>query len=85
MRRKDLDGKWPYQIEPMLLRGEYAQALDKDLWICRAPNGDLASFSTKTHQITVHDDGEVTMSPSLQFLTGQHWHGYMRRGVMTEQ
>ena len=83
MRRKDLDGKYPYEIEPELKPGEYARALDpsKGLWVVRAPNGDIAALRASAHQIVEHEDGTLTVSPSIQFETGHRWHGYLKGGV----
>ena len=83
MRRKDLDGKYPHEIEPELAPGDYAYALDpgKGLWIVRAPNGDEGSLlQGRGHEVVEHEDGTITVSPSIQFETGQRWHGYLKAG-----
>ena len=89
MRRKDLDGKYPYEIEPELQPGDYAYALNEinpphQLWIMKAPNGDLGSLRGSVHQIVEHDDGTLTVSPSIQFETGQRWHGYLKAGIWSQ-
>lgn len=84
VRRRDLDGKYPYEIEGGLLPGEYAKCREEfnpALWVVRAPNGDIGSLSVRVHQITEHDNGTITVSPSIQFLTGDRWHGYLKAGV----
>jgi hypothetical protein len=83
MRRRDLDGKYPYEIERELQPGEYAKCREEfnpALWSIRAPNGDLGSISVRVHNVVEEPDGEITVSPSIQFLTGNRWHGYLRNG-----
>jgi hypothetical protein len=84
MRRKELDGKYPYEIEAELQPGDYAKCCDQfkpQLWVVRAPNGDLGTLSSSVHQIVEHDAGTITVSPSIQFLTGQRYHGFLKAGV----
>ena len=77
---------WPSEMLPIdrerdMRPGDYAGPWNgHDLWLLRAPNGDWASLSSRTHTITEHDDGSVTFHPSVQFNTGAHWHGYLTRG-----
>ena len=79
MRRKDLDGKYPYEIEPHLQPGDYASSV-YGLWCLRAPNGDAGTLKPSVHTIIEHEDGTLTVSPSIQFETGQRWHGYLKNG-----
>lgn len=80
MRRKDLDGKEPYEIEPLLNNGDYAKSKYNGLWCIRAPNGDQGSLKDSVHTIIENTDGTITVSPSIQFLTGNRYHGFLRNG-----
>lgn len=82
MRRMDLDGKYPIEIEPELKPGEYAKSVH-GLWCLRAPNGDSGTLKPSIHQIIENSDGTLTVSPSIQCETGQRWHGYLKAGIWT--
>jgi hypothetical protein len=79
MRRKDLDELLPIDMEPLLNPGDYAKF--KTLWVMRAPNGDLGTLRSSNHQIVEHEDGTITVSPSIQFETGNRYHGYLKAGI----
>ena len=51
-------------------------------WLCVTPNGLLGAL--RNHQVTVHEDGTITASPSIlvtmELPSGkQEYHGYLRR------
>lgn len=54
-------------------------------WYGETPNGHGCNLHG--HQVTVHEDGTITVSPSIlvtQRIEGrdvEHWHGYLERGV----
>lgn len=50
-------------------------------WFCCAPNGSGGNLSR--HDITEHEDGTITVSPSILITRGndRDWHGYLERGV----
>lgn len=57
-------------------------------WFCTTPNGLLGSLGH--HAVTCHEDGTITVSPSI-LVTGAEvcggpktWHGYLERGVWRE-
>lgn len=75
------DVEYPYEAESQLEPGGYAKVRQGKLWVVRAPNGDLGCVRPTIHKITEHDDGTITVSPSIQFMTGEGWHGYLERGV----
>jgi hypothetical protein len=60
--------------------GDYSGLWMDHLWLLRAPNGDWCSIYGTSHTVTEHEDGTVTFSPSIQFNTGNHWHGWLERG-----
>lgn len=67
---------WPTDLQP----GDYFK-LGKSLYGMKAPNGDEDCLQTTIHQVTEHQDGTITVSPSIVFQTGQHWHGFLEKGV----
>lgn len=78
---------------PRLKAGEYGK--DKDgLWHCIPPGTDLlgslgegSGLPGKGHKVVEHEDGTITVSPSILIRAGragQSWHGYLERGVWRE-
>jgi hypothetical protein len=60
-------------------------------WMCCTPNGRIGSLAN--HQVTEHEDGTITVSPSiLVYPRPRHgdpdersgWHGFLERGVWRE-
>ena len=56
-------------------------------WMCCTPNGHFGNLSR--HQVTEHEDGTITVSPSILVSTTspnkgnsvELWHGFLERGV----
>jgi hypothetical protein len=56
-------------------------------WLAMTPNGHGGSLFN--HQVTEHEDGTITVSPSILITTSNDggktqtelWHGYLERGV----
>lgn len=73
-----VEGKEPHE----LLSGEYGKwSLDSDTWYARTPCGTQVA-NLGAHQITEHDDGTITASPSILIRGGEpNWHGFLERGV----
>lgn len=62
--------------------GDYYKIGEK-LWALKAPNGAEGTVTT-AHIVVEHEDGTVSIMPSLIFLDNngqQVWHGYLERGV----
>lgn len=74
----------PADIEAKLQPGDYWEWPRYDLWLVCAPNGDLASLRPAIHTIIEHEDGSISVHPSIQFKSGRRWHGYLERGVWRE-
>ncbi|QPF81698.1 hypothetical protein IC762_17905 [Bradyrhizobium genosp. L] len=55
-------------------------------WQVTAPDGTVGSLNPAVHQIEEHDDGTITVSPSLDYGKRKPgaWHGWLRRGVFDE-
>lgn len=55
------------------------------IWVCTTPNGHHGSLDA--HDVTEHEDGTITVSPSLLVterrsgVDHELWHGYLERGV----
>ena len=75
----------PVAIEAVLGNGDYAKCAKYNMWIIRAPNGDMGSFKNPPFIIEEHEDGTITVGPaSMQFNTGKRWHGYLKRGAWSQ-
>lgn len=51
------------------------------VWKARTPNGHLANLAA--HDVTEHDDGTITVSPSILVSNpqeGELYHGFLVRG-----
>ena len=72
---QDYHGADALNLQP----GDYVKLFDGQLWAVRAPNGDDGTL--RVHRIIEHEDRTITVAPSIQFETGQRWHGYLERGV----
>ncbi|MGB1284936.1 MAG: DUF6527 family protein [Aggregatilineales bacterium] len=56
-----------------------------DSWYATTPNGNLANL--RSHTVTEHDDGTITVSPSIlceSWRSKGRWHGYLERGIWRE-
>jgi hypothetical protein len=59
-------------------------------WIARTPNGLTGSL--KNHEVMEHEDGTITVSPSILVSGGDYpdskdeitWHGYLEKGMWRE-
>ncbi len=51
-------------------------------WRLVDPRGGAGEILPARHQVTEHDDGTITVTPSLVMPSG--WHGYLERGVWRE-
>lgn len=77
------DGTEPHQLQP----GEYSRW--HDAWWCCCPTGEDARGRLSAHDVVEHEDGTITVSPSILVSTtrdGQPvelYHGYLQAGVWT--
>lgn len=59
--------------------GEYGQDSD-GMWFARPPGNHAGSL--ERHEVEEHQDGTITVSPSILINDGRsEWHGYLRRGI----
>ena len=78
----------PHEYEP----GDYGRW--HDMWFCRAPANEESEHRRFTgnlskHQVVEHEDGTITVSPSIlvSYRWGgveYSWHGYLEAGVWRE-
>lgn len=63
----------------LLCEGEYGK--DKyGTWYVRPPGCHMGSLIN--HEVTDHEDGTITVSPSILLDDGEHkWHGFLEKGV----
>lgn len=74
------------ELEP----GDYGRATNlatqgrpSGWWQVRAPDGSQGSLSPNLHTVVEHDDGSITVTPSIDFSQRRSngWHGYLERGT----
>lgn len=69
---------WAYRPEWMFGEGE---------WHIIAPDGKIGAIGRITkekpaaHSVTIHEDGQITVTPSLVMPSG--WHGWLNHGVFS--
>lgn len=77
-RRRDVE---PHLMEP----GDYGRT--EYGWYARTPaateGGEGFGGNLNSHEVTEHEDGTITVSPSILVYDGkvEAWHGYLERGV----
>lgn len=50
------------------------------VWYARPPGSHMGCLDN--HEVTEHEDGTITVSPSILIDDGRKpWHGYLERGV----
>lgn len=78
------------RIEPspdgqlLLKEGEYGKGTD-GIWYCRPPGNHMGSLAN--HEILEHDDGTITVSPSILIYDNglrRQWHGHLIKGEWQE-
>jgi hypothetical protein len=85
-RRVEPDPNDSYYPCPRLQPGDYGKGAD-DVWYCHPPSVDkeAAPGCLLAHRITEHEDGTITVEPSILVESSLgSWHGYLRRGEWVE-
>lgn len=67
--------------------GRFVNGTAGEMWAGKTPNGHIAILGR--HDVTEHDDGTITVSPSILVQTSRDrgvtmielWHGFLERGV----
>jgi hypothetical protein len=65
--------------------GDYAKFPNSTLWAIVPPDGVYCHIDATKHRITEHEDGTITVSPSILRYPSRTndpgWHGFLERGV----
>ena len=82
-----LNRKYPNENGDLFLaEGEYGKNPDDGMWYARPPGCHMGSLAD--HEVTEHEDGTITVSPSI-LIIGEgvgdcvvpiQWHGHLVRG-----
>jgi hypothetical protein len=67
------DPRPPDTLAPDAVRGKDYE------WCIRDPQGDVGQLGK--HEVTEHEDGTITVSPSILNPGQGGWHGFLERGV----
>lgn len=80
----DAEGWLPPNLQP----GEYGHASEERAkledwprlawWQICCPDGSVGTLNPNVHTITEHEDGTITVSPSIVSVS---WHGWLKQGV----
>jgi len=71
----------PGDVLPLLAEpGDYGKD-ESGLWYCRPPVTGVSAGCLSAHQVIEHDDGTITVSPSILITDGRRtYHGFLIRG-----
>ena len=74
--------------DSIFLPGEYGKISNGDFYGC-APGDEDMMCNLRGHNVIEHEDGTITVSPSILITTGRstgrkQWHGYLEKGVWRE-
>lgn len=73
--------------ELWLAKGDYGKDPRTGHWMASPPGEDSPGMgSLENHEVTEHEDGTITVSPSILITTEENdcsirWHGHLERGV----
>ena len=76
----------PHVLKP----GEYGKWAHDGNWYFCCPNDEHLLANLAKHQVLEHEDGTITVSPSIlcqggsRSGEGKSWHGYLERGIARE-
>lgn len=51
-----------------------------DQWFLVSPEGEFGGTDTRW-TVVEHEDGTITISPSVFFNSPRGWHGFLQRGI----
>lgn len=73
--RRDVEA---HEMQP----GDYGRDPRNSEWYCCVPNGLRGCL--RAHEVTEHEDGTITVSPSILVQGSPSWHGYLEKGIWRE-
>jgi hypothetical protein len=78
-------------LPPNFTPGDYGRATAAEIkptsslawWQVCAPDGSNGSLDPEIHTVTEHEDGTITVTPSLDFSKRRAgaYHGFLTRGI----
>lgn len=80
--RMDIEGQDFDKLPP----GGYGWCEKLQRWFCRVPDERFFTGSLRSHQVTEHEDGTITVNPSILCGDGEgnSWHGWLIKGEWSE-
>lgn len=69
------------KVFEMMKPGDYFSLSSGEFIIC-TPNNLVASI--RNHKVIEHEDGTITVSPSILITGTGTWHGYLEKGIWRE-
>jgi len=63
--------------------GQYGKTKD-GIWMCWPPSDVVGVVSFANHEVVEHEDGTITVSPSILITAEGQWHGYLEKGIWRE-
>lgn len=81
-----------YDVETTMANGAYVKVPEDHRYYAMGIRwlisyGTCGAIREGTHTVEEHDDGAITVSPSLVMpysTAGERWHGWLRRGVFED-
>ncbi len=81
-RPDDTEGHFLLAGDYSFQRDTFRRSTDSPYWLCCDPVGHLGDL--RKHAVTEHEDGTITVSPSILIKGRTTWHGYLERGIWRE-
>lgn len=78
-RRVDPNPDGSFRLEP----GDYCRDNSGVWWACAPVQGEHYAGTLTDHDVIEHEDGTITVSPSLVF-GNSNYHGWLKAGVWTD-
>jgi hypothetical protein len=84
--------RWDNPNDEMPQPGQYGKSSNGKWYGCPPQplddNGFPLVANLSQHEVIEHEDGTITVSPSIQIRRlhgkGEQWHGYLERGIWRE-
>lgn len=80
-----MQGRRVYENEEgqlWLKPGDYGKDARTGHWMARPPKGHTGDLCN--HSVVEHEDGTITVVPSILIHGETTWHGYLEKGVWRE-
>lgn len=67
------------ELDLVLKEGEYGINPRDGKWYARPPSCHMGCL--ENHSVTEHEDGSISVSPSILIEGETSWHGYLIKGI----